>query len=349
LKDAIAWWAALRPLRGLLIAVAIAGPWLWLVYQREPTFLPLIFSAAKRHLANSAEKHTGPPGFYLALIWGLFFPWCLLLPVTLVIAWRNRREPLIRFALATVIGVWIFQEIMTTKLPFYLLPTFPALALLTADVLVRCLRGEYQDLHRPGFMVAVAIFAIAVLAMGGAPWSLTMSRFQLGSLVPIGATATLSVAAIVYAAVVVWLFQRRHVARAAVAMGVGVMLIFGLMFGLYLPNAKYLQTSQRLADILRQHDIAGGDAIMIQYKEPSLPFYQGGVVRQESADHYLDRTPPDKWPTWIVMPRGLWESSRPETRALLEPVGEAVRGIDYAGKIDGKRLVDVMVLRKVGK
>src|SRR5258706_14054406 len=128
------------------------------------------------------------------MIWGFFFPGFLRLPTTVVIAWRNPHEPITRYCLATVIGVWAFQEIMTTKLPFYVLPMFPALALLTGDALMRCLRGEYDDLRQPRFMVAVAIFVMGALAMGGAPWLLMRSAFQLGGLIPIGATAMLTAA-----------------------------------------------------------------------------------------------------------------------------------------------------------
>src|SRR5206468_3307656 len=82
----VGWWLALRPWVGVPIIAAIAGPWLWAVHRAAPEFLPRIFKAASRHAAGDA-KHLGPPGYYLAFIWGLFFPWSLLLPLTIVTAW----------------------------------------------------------------------------------------------------------------------------------------------------------------------------------------------------------------------------------------------------------------------
>src|SRR5439155_23270742 len=102
--------------------------------------------------------------------------WSLFLPVTIWLAWRHRHLPPIRFAIAAAIGPWLLLECVQTKLPHYLLPCFPPLAFLTADALVRCFRGQYRDLTNRGFLVAAAIWSIAVLAIGAAPW-LALKKF----------------------------------------------------------------------------------------------------------------------------------------------------------------------------
>lgn len=341
----IGWWLGLRPWVGAVILAAIAGPWLWVVNHRAPTFLHRIFATAERHLAAGALKHTGPPGYYLATIWGLFFPWCLLLPTTLVIAWRNRHLPIIRFCLAIVIGVWVFQELMKTKLPFYLLPAFPALALLTADALVRCLRRAYDDLLRPSFVVAVAIWAVAVVAMGTAPWLLLRAKLGIADLVPKPATAAITLVAVAYAAIVLGLFKARRLVPGAIAMGIGMAVLFAILFDAYLPNAQYLRTSDRVAAVLSRQGLRPGDAIMIEYKEPSLAFDLHGLILEESKGRFLDETPPQQWPRYVVMPVTVWERTRPQSKALLEVIAGPIRGINYAGKIDGRQIVDVMVLR----
>jgi len=73
-RSAKTWWGKTRPLVGLLIITAIVAPWIYLVDHRTPGFLKKLFGAAARHATASGEKHVGPPGFYLAFIWGLFFP-----------------------------------------------------------------------------------------------------------------------------------------------------------------------------------------------------------------------------------------------------------------------------------
>ena len=351
--DAIRWLRNLRPLTGLLIVILINAPWLYLVHRREPTFLPRLFGMLGHHFANAGEQHGGPPGFYLGMIWGLFFPWCLLLPTTLTLAWRNRRVPHIRYCLAMVIGIWVFQEIMKTKLPFYILPTFPALALLTADGLVRCLRNEYDDLERPIFIVAVGGFALCVLGMGVAPWllfgdwpkTLFHSDMNLSVLAPRHSTMLLTACAVIFAVTVFILFKTRRIAAGAVAMGVGTMAVFAVIFVVYLPRADFVRTPSRIAALVPQ-DAGKVDALMIDYKEPSLAFYQGGTMVEEPANRYLEMTASAKWPTWIVLPRTQWEQTPAAIREQLQIVGEPVRGINYAGKIDGRQAVEILVLRK---
>jgi hypothetical protein len=350
------WLLALRPLTGPLIVAAINGPWLYLVHHREPTFLPRLFGMVSHHLTSAGEQHGGPPGFYLGLIWGLFFPWCLLLPTALTLAFRHRDQPHIRYALSIVLGIWVFQEIMRTKLPFYILPTFPALALLTADALVRCLRKEHDDLLRPIFIVAAAIFAGAVLALGMAPWllfgqwprTLFHCDMELASLAPKGATILLTGVAVIFAVVVFGLFKTRRLASAAVAMGVGTLAVFIVLGTAYLPHAEFIRISSNVADILKRRPIPPGDAIMIDYKEPSLAFYQGGTLVEQPANRFLETTPPARWPMWIVMPKTLWDAMPSEIRSQLDIVAPPVRGINYAGKIDRRQAVEILVVRKKG-
>jgi 4-amino-4-deoxy-L-arabinose transferase-like glycosyltransferase len=340
----IGWWAGLRPWVGLPILAAVAGPWLLIVHQRAPTFLPRIFGALERHLAASHEKHVAPPGYYLAMIWGLLFPWSLLLPTTLAIAWRSRHLPIIRFCLATVLGVWVFQEIMKTKLPFYMLPAFPSLALLTADALTRCLNGEHDDLLRPAFLIAVIIWTVAAIGLGAAPWLVVLlPKLELVALAPKPATAAISIAAVAYGVTVLWLFKSRRLWAAAVAMGLGAMILFAILFGAYLPRADYLRTSDRVAAAFAGEPLKPGDAIMIDYKEPSLAFNLHGLILEERDSRFLDKTRPQHWPRYVVLPRTDWDKVSEASKAKLRVLAGPIHGLSYAGRIDGKQVIDVMV------
>src|SRR5205823_13070965 len=137
----------LKIILSIVIITAVVGPWMILVEHRVPGFIraSTMHDVLKR-VTEPLEQHKGPPGYYLLVVWGIYFPWSVLLPLTFVIAWRHRDDPRIRFALGAVIGPWLMFELVRTKLPHYLLPIFPALAYLMADAIVRCLRGEHKDL-----------------------------------------------------------------------------------------------------------------------------------------------------------------------------------------------------------
>lgn len=144
----------------IVVAFAVLGPWLWAIEQRLPGYtLRTIRAEVLDRAAKPQEGHKGPVGYYLLTVWGTFLPWSWLLPAAIVGAWRNRSEPQIRFALAAVVGPWAMLEIIQTKLPHYLLPTFPALAFLSADALIR--RG--RSLKAP----AVAGIVMLVLVAAG--------------------------------------------------------------------------------------------------------------------------------------------------------------------------------------
>ena len=103
--DAVRWWRFLRPVMGLIIICVVVGPWLYLVSGRAPGFLTESISHdVINRMRSGLEGHKGPPGFYLLTIWGTYFPWSLLLPASLILAWRHRHLPHVRFALAAVIG-----------------------------------------------------------------------------------------------------------------------------------------------------------------------------------------------------------------------------------------------------
>jgi 4-amino-4-deoxy-L-arabinose transferase-like glycosyltransferase len=316
----------------IVIVTALVGPWLYLVHQRESKFLGTsVGHDVFKRIAQPLEGHTGPPGYHLALIFATFLPWSVLLPMAIVSAWKNRADPQIRFALAAVLGPWVMFELVRTKLPHYMLPAFPPLAFLTADAVVRCLRGEKDDLLRPAFRVAAAVCACAVIGLGLVPPILAHQFSDPRG--PVLAVTCITLAA------AVWVFARFLVFRprsGLLATGISAAAVYAVAFALYLPRAPALRLSIRTAAIL-----PNSDAIMLDYKEPSLAFYQGGTIREESAmtlsSELLDGAPP-----WIVVTREVWDNSAQDLRQRVEIVGTA-RGLAYA---DGGRTVEVMVLRK---
>ena len=288
--------------------------------------------------ARGHEGHWGPPGYYLASIWPTFLPWSLILPLTLVLAWRRRAEPHVRFALAAVLGPWLMFEIVQTKLPHYLLPCFPPLAFLAADAVVYCLRGRDDALVSTPFVRGAIVWGVILSLLGAAPW-LAM-RF-VGS-VPVALTIVASLLAVAYAGTVVVLFLRRRPAAALGTAGWGMFAVIGFLFAFYLPSLEFLRIAPRTAALLRERGATGaGMVAMLDYKEPSLAFYQGGTIRENSntivTPKLLETSPP-----WLVITREVWDRSPEASRARLEVAG-TFRGLDVA---DGMRVVEVMVVRK---
>jgi 4-amino-4-deoxy-L-arabinose transferase-like glycosyltransferase len=334
--EAARWWAGLRPLIGVPVLVAVVSPWLILVHQRAPGFVMGLFRMAGNHALTSMDGHGEPPGYHLLLIFGTFFPWSLLLPATIAIAWRNRRMAQIRFAMATVAGPWLLMEFVRTKLPFYVLPSFGGLSFLAADALIRCARGQYNDLKQKAFFATIVAWCIAGLGIGAAPWFAVLASRDL----PWAGMIGFSIAAAIYVAIVVLRLVQGRLWRAAMVMGVGSSFLVILFYGTILPSFDFLRLSQRLA----AHLPHGSDirVAMAGYTEPSLAFYQGGGAR-EKFENYLMKTDPRSWYEWIVIDDPDWREVDPQRRALLKVI-DSEQGIVYAAT---GRAQTVLVLEKL--
>jgi 4-amino-4-deoxy-L-arabinose transferase-like glycosyltransferase len=331
----------LKLLAGVGVVLLVIGPWCYLVEKRCPGFLGGAFRKEVVHRATDpAEGHSGPPGYYLLTIWAMFFPWSLLLPAALVTAWRNRQLPQVRFALAAVIGPWVMLELVRTKLPHYLLPAYPFLAFLTADLLVRVGRGRIKAIKDRGFVRLGGVWAGVVVGVGLAPW-IALRWFPFDRAEAFG-LAIVSILTAEYARSVYVAVRAGRPLVAAGVMGVGMFILVIVLHVGFLPAAGFLQVSRQTADILKANGATtAGDEIMIDYKEPSLAFYQGGTIREESRNDYLASVDPIFWPEWIVVTDDVWKKMPSEKRKLLEEVG-SVEGWDYAGK----RVVEVKVMRR---
>jgi 4-amino-4-deoxy-L-arabinose transferase-like glycosyltransferase len=222
-------------------------------------------------LAGGQEGHGAPPGYHALLIPFLIFPASLLLPAAVVLAWRNRREPGVRFALAWFIPTWLLFEILPTKLVHYTLPGFGGLAWLLAAAAGAALSPRLRWSGAALSVLAALLFAAIALA----------GLAQYGQAADAGwavLTAGLYLAA--GAAGAFLLLRGEAVNAVAVAVGLGV-LAHGALAGGLLPSLEPLWISKRAAALLKQDMLdpqAGlipGPVAVAGYAEPSLVFALG--------------------------------------------------------------------------
>src|SRR5438445_39912 len=132
------WLWRLRPVRGLTWLLALVLPWFVAIFWRagDAFFTNSIGGDMLSKLA-AQESHGAPPGLYLLLFWVTFWPGAPLAGMAAPAVWRARREPGAQYLLAWLIPSWIVFEAVLTKLPHYVLPLYPAIAILTVGALER--------------------------------------------------------------------------------------------------------------------------------------------------------------------------------------------------------------------
>lgn len=133
-------WRRLDPLRGVLVFLAIAAPWFVAVSAANPEFARFFF--IHEHFERFLTKTHGrvePAWYFLPVLAIGFLPWTTLALHAVPATWRIEGagfKPR-RFLLLWCLVTLGFFSASGSKLPSYILPILPALALLAGDALPR--------------------------------------------------------------------------------------------------------------------------------------------------------------------------------------------------------------------
>ena len=154
-------WTRLRLFSGSILFLTITAPWFFLVAQRNPEFLEFFF--IHEHLqrfTQDAHSRTGPLYYFVPLLLIGILPWIFQIPGAITQAWRERRR---EFSSGWLLVCWFvvifaFFSVSRSKLPGYIIPIFPALALIIGNRLDGLL-GHTNTMALP-WKLQVASFAL---------------------------------------------------------------------------------------------------------------------------------------------------------------------------------------------
>jgi 4-amino-4-deoxy-L-arabinose transferase-like glycosyltransferase len=266
--------ARLRPAIGIPLALLIAAPWFIAISLGDSGFLrEAVGQDLLPKLIGGQEAHGAPPGYYLLTITLTFWPAALVAWPAVIWAWRNRREPNLRFLLAWLIPGWILFELIPTKLPHYVLPMLPAVALMTALALRDAPAALAATLRSWGGRTLIILWSLVGLLLGAlllaGTWVFEYRFAPLG-LVPL-------VGAIIAVAVGGSAAWRGDVRRAALAPLIAVVLMWPPIFGRLLPGVDSVWLSRSIAlEVAKQDTGAPRPPVAaVGFHEPSLVFLLG--------------------------------------------------------------------------
>lgn len=269
---------ALRPLPGLAWCLLLVLPWFVAIYYvtNGAFYEHAVGVDMLGKVTEGQEGHWGPPGYYFLAVWGTYWPSIVLAAMAAPFAWRARRERGVRFLLAWLVPTWIAFEIAATKLPHYVLPLYPALAILTA------LAMERGALAAAGSRLAGLVWlwpglSIALAVAGGAGFLYLGSGFGL-----------LAWPFLILAAVLaVWAaraYPRVGAEGAAVTVMCAALALYFAVWHAMLPQMRALWISQRLAAIVQEQGCPASGVVSFPYQEPSLVFLVGTDIIYEGPD-----------------------------------------------------------------
>ncbi len=308
---------------GVLLGVLVIAPWVALVASetRGEWVTRFLRDENANRIATAQEHHSGPVVFYVGCILALFAPWSAVLGPTTRAAVRAALgrdagadpRPL-RFLLTWVVAYLVPFSLFATKLPNYIAPVYPPLAVLTAWWLVRWMRGETR---LPGWAAAIGVAAVAltgvvfgvgfVVAGGVTPLMTPGDRIVPG----LETWAWVGLIPVVAAAVMAWgvVRDRRDVAVVALAAAaVGLLGVIAAGPVLVIDRQKSAKILALTSGAARtDRDIRLGAAQYFQDSQ-SVVFYAGRrVERLDSEDQVREfLSLPGRY---LFIPEPVWQGT----------------------------------------
>jgi 4-amino-4-deoxy-L-arabinose transferase-like glycosyltransferase len=262
------WLLRLRPFVGVIWLLILVLPWFVAILTKAgDSFLQ---ESVKQDLLakifSGQETHGAPPGYYLLLFWLTFWPAAPLAAMAAPAVWQHRRERPARFLLAWLVPSWIVFELVMTKLPHYVLPLYPAIAILIAREIER--RALSQNPHLVRFSVGWPIFAAVLPA--GVIILLIYMRGQFGWIA--WPFAALSAIFGFYA----WrLYDVEGAERSFVRASMAALFLFVAALGVAIPLLRPVFPSRGLAELIASAGCRDPVVASAGFHEPSLVFLVG--------------------------------------------------------------------------
>jgi len=267
------WLLSLRPVAGVGWLILLVVPW----------FIAIMLKSGGSFLTQSVgedmltkvfggqESHGAPPGYYFLLFWVTFWPGSILAGLAAPRVWQARSEPGARFLLAWLLPSWTVFEAVVTKLPHYVLPLYPAIAIMIAGIVEGgglvtkrwLVRGTVGWVLFPS-LVAIGIVLIFIIIgrdLGIVAW-------------PFAAAAA------IFGLFAWWLYELDGPERSLLRGMVASVLIAISVYAITFPSLPALFPSEQIADYIRGNDCDEPQVASTgYYEEPSLVFLLGTDTR----------------------------------------------------------------------
>jgi len=268
-------------LLGIGCFLLVAGGWLFLAWKEGGGgYLNGLLLERTALTFFKTHGHLRPPYYYLLRFPADFLPWSIFLPSAVISSWREKREETL-LLLLWFGTVFIFFSLAKAKRELYLLPIYPASALLVGYLWAHLPQGDWPKLLRwPTILLAlisllsgvisplmIYLFARPYLSN---PWEVALvSFFLLG----------------VGGGLILYLYYARPLKRGLIfPVMVAVIFIFQL-YGVYkiFPEVNRYKSARPLCERLRE-EISPRDRVGIYGLEGADFNYYAGIPHLERIE-----------------------------------------------------------------
>jgi len=271
----------LRPMTGAALFLAIAAPWFVVVSLRNPEFAPFFFVHEHFDRFVEGNDRLGPWWYFFVLLPLGFLPWLLALPTAQharSYALGDPSRTTLRVRLALVLWAMVILAFFTasrSKLPGYILPAVPPLAMLAGIGLADAGRRACREIAGFAGATGLVIAVIGIAIHYGATQDAT--RAPYGTYAP---WIVAGGAAWTVGAVLAWRYARRRSSTDRSMLPGLFALALGVHAGTQLLIAGHdaLRGSRSAYDLalaVRPHLDRSQPFYAVRIFDHTLPFYLG--------------------------------------------------------------------------
>lgn len=234
--------------RSLIAFALVAAPWYVLVSIRHGALFwsDFIVNRNIERYTSTIHRHPGPITYYLPFLVIGLFPWGALFPFAAVEAvkrgWGSFRAEArgSAFLILWVLMPLLFFSFAGSKLPSYLLPCFPAMAILTTDGWRRILEAPTAGRWRPWAFASLLVL-FPVLAGLIYRWCRTEAPDQITAQLPLAISLACTCAALA------WVFLLRRLPLLFPACAAGSVLSLSMLVFFSLGSVREEASLTRIA------------------------------------------------------------------------------------------------------
>lgn len=280
----------MRPLRDygppILLALAIgAGLFLlWALPANMATHGEFLRQGIGHHVVartvHPLESHGGKTilffFYYFPILLITFFPWTLYLPGAISVLagthWPTSGDWPRHFILGWILPILLLMSLVATKLPHYVLPCWPAMALLVAGVMTRTekeLTARDRRWLKSGPWLFVPVGLALALILLALPWLYPWTAIRI----PAFSTVAPGLIMLCTTGMGWHLFRRRQHAANAFVLSAGMLFFMLSLATLLLPALESFKVSRPIAQAICARTTSAVPVATFKYGEPSLAFY----------------------------------------------------------------------------
>lgn len=324
-----------------------AGPWYAMVAvdSRGKWIQGFFMNENLKRFSEPAEGHKGNFLLHAILLLPLFAPWSVFIIGTVWNAVRQCRRPLAepgtdqankyRFLSAWFLSYLVFFSISATKLPNYILPLYPALAILTGRAIDRWRTGDMPFPRWVPMAAGVGLGFVGVvlglgllLAAGRVPIDIK----GLKPLPALGAYWWLGIVPLVASIAMIWAIRRGQRDRAVNACVAGAVGFLALVASLPTVAMNEYKCPVSLVQEANLHQPERDIRIAaFQWLRHSVVFYARREVKKIDTISDLNEFLSLKRPGYVIIPVPVWERIQAEVTV---PTRELARHYDFYARCD---------------